>query len=339
MQNQRRAQNPRSRPRAGMRRFPILGNRANINRSARNGRSRNQNGASHFDGWTQSRTINIAKTIHTINTADDVAFGIGNVKFVPTVTDQPFLNSILNEAADMYEQYRIRRVRIYATPGKNFTNDIRIKTKVLARVDRDNFKPYSSANALGVLSSSSNTVTKLLPDCAKVLLCDFNPVCKPYLPGQSTSDGRQLPPTLSWMALRDVNSNKRFSYDEWLGATIGLVTPDESYQPTTSPTIALTIRLDIQFRGRIFNTVSYSSSSITLTKPSEITGSMSDMKNSFLTGAYHPLDGFATINVANIGTDLSINALGYKFRINATNIIYVVDAWDNATLTWGASEE
>jgi hypothetical protein len=170
-------------------------------------------------------------------------------------------------------------------------------------------------------------------------MADFNPVCKPYLGGQSTSDGRQLPPTISWMAMRDVNSNKRFTYDEWLGATLALVTPDESYQPNNAPHITLQIRLDVQFRGRIFNQVTYSSQSITASKPSEITGSMADMRTNFLNGTYHPLDGFSTINVANIGTDLSINALGYKFRINSTQKVYIVDLWDNTTLAWGASEE
>lgn len=335
MLNTQRARQARRRPR----RLPVPNSRANINRARRNGRSRPGNGPSHFDGWTQSRTINIAKSIHTINSQDGTAFGIGNVKFVPTTTDNHFLHSILSEGAEIYEQYRIRRCRIYVTPGKNFTNDIRIKSKILSRVDRDNFKPYSSANSLGALTSASNTIVKLIPDSTKLLVADFNPVCKPYLPGQSMSDGRQLPNSLSWMTLRDVNSNKRFQFDEWLGAVVGLITPDESYTPQNAPTITLQIRLDIQFRGRIFNQAVYSTQSLTEAKPSEIYGSMAQMRTDFLTGVYHPLEGFDTINVANIGTDLSIDAIGYKFRINSTGKIYVVDLWNNDLLAWGASEE
>jgi hypothetical protein len=152
------------------------------------------------------------------------------------------------------------------------------------------------------------------------------------------SDGRQLPNNLSWMALRDVNSNLRFEYDEWLGAVIALLTPDESYTPQNAPQISLQIRLDIQFRGRVFNQAVYETQSLTQAPPSDIYGTMEQMRNSFLTGEYFPLEGFDTINVANIGHDLSINAVGYKFRINSTGKIYTVDTWNNPTLTWSASE-
>jgi hypothetical protein len=238
----------------------------------------------------------------------------------------------------MYEQYRIRRVRIYAYPGAHMTNDLRIKAKVLARVDRDNFKPYSAKATLGFVASATNTVTKMLPDCRKQLIADYQPICKPFLPGGAISDGRQLPNPLSWMAIRDVNSNYRFVYDEWLGCQMALLLPDENFPPEAAPEIALQVRVDVQFRGRVYNNIDYTVTDLTQPKPSDVSDTQDHLRNALLTGVYFPMSGFENINIANIGTDPTIDATGCQYRDQATQNIYEIVSWDNTTWTYNADQ-
>jgi len=334
MQQQRRNPLPR-------RRAPL--GRRNNNRAPRNGPTRAANGASHFDGNVQNRTIMWNTTLAVNNTKDGMAFGIGNVnlKFDST---QPFLYEWMDNQSRSYEQFKIRRIRAYVMPGTNMTNDIRIKSKCLARVDTDNFVPGSTATTLGYLMASSNTVSKMLPDARQVLVADWNPTCKPFLQGASTDNGRQLPNALSYMAIRDTNGNPQYQNYEWRGLQMALITPDDSsFSASSYPSLSVRVRIDVQFRGRVSTNTVFSSQSITQPNdiptpdPFDLTGSFDEIRNSLLTGAYVPIGpNWNTVNIANIGTDLTIDLTGAVFR-DSTQELYTILEWSNSTLSWGAN--
>jgi len=319
------------------------GGQARINnRAPRNGRRRGINQASHFDGHSQVRTINWTTSIGANNTTDGQAFGIGNIA-LKFDAGQPFLHEWLENQSRVYEQFKIRRCRVYVTPGAHMTNDIRIRTKALARVDTDNFQPGSTPTVLGYLMASSNTVTKMLPDAAEVLMADWNPTCKPFLAGQATDNGRQLPNALSWMAIRDNNGNLQFNNYEWKGCQLAIVTPDSGFNTSSLPHIHVRVRLDIQLRGRISTATVFHSSAVTepINQPPsyDLTGQFADVRQNILTGIWFPIGSqWAGINVANVGHDLNLDLTGFQFRVQETMEVFTIEDWDNAETAFGANK-
>jgi len=318
------------------------GRRVGNNRAPRNGRRRPTNQASHFDGHSQVRTINWTTGIGANNTQDGQAFGIGNIVF-KFDGSQPFLQEWLTNQSRVYEQFKIRRCRVYVTPGANMTNDIRIRTKAMCRVDTDNFQPGSTPTVLGYLMASSNTVTKMLPDAAEVLMADWNPTVKPFLAGQSTDNGRQLPNALSWMAIRDNNGNLQFNNYEWKGAQLAIVTPDANFSTNNLPHLHVRVRLDIQLRGRVSTATVFHASNITeeLSEPIsfDLNGVFTDVRTNILNGSWFPIGtNWNTINVANVGHDLNLDLTGFKFRVQATMKVYTIQDWNNAEQAFGANE-
>lgn len=334
--NQQR--NPRNRRPATRRRM-----QNNNNRAPRNGRNRlANNNASHFDGHVQTRTINWSTSISCNNESNGQAFGIGNVA-LKFDASQPYLNEWLTNLSRVYEQFKIKRVRVYVTPGANMTNDIRIRSRAMARVDTDNFQPGSTATTLGYLMASSNTVTKMLPDAREALLADWNPTCKPFLAGQATDNGRQLPNNLQWMAIRDNNGNLQFQNYEWKGCQIALVTPDAGFT-TDFPALHVRVRIDVSLRGRISTATVFHTSSITEpndTQPPsyDLAGQFTDVRNNILTGVWFPIGPeWNTINVANVGTDLNLDLTGFQFRVQSDMKVYTIQNWNNEDTSFGASE-
>jgi len=222
------------------------------------------------------------------------------------------------------------------------SNDIRIRSKVLARVDTDNFQPGSTASTLGYLMASSNTVSKMLPDAREVCVADYHPTVKPFLAGQATDNGRQLPNNLSWMAIRDNNGNLQFPNYEWKGAQIAVTTPG-SFSPSEAPHIHLRVRLDICFRGRISTATVFHTEAITepndIPPPTyDVNGSFDDIRNGILTGALFPIGPeWNSINVANVGYDLNLDLTGFQFRDQSTMTVYTIELWENATQSYGAN--
>merc|ERR1712096_359118 len=107
-----------------------------------------------------------------------------------------------------------------------------------------NLPSVTSADTLAQLMSAANSKVKSLKADTTLLLCDYNPRCKPTN-DLTQQKGRILPNSLQWFGLKD------YYYHQWLGATIAMYLPDEGYAPSTSPTLSLRIRLDLQFRGRL----------------------------------------------------------------------------------------
>lgn len=298
----------------------------NSNRAPRTGPVRASQ-VSHQDLAINRKTLMMYGKLAVANSVSGLAYGIGRFKYTAD-NSQTFAHNYMTEMSDQYEQYRVRRIRIFGMPGAHMTNDIRLRTEILCRVDPDSFNSGSTAQNLGLLAASSNTVTKRLNDSPNgTLLCDYNPICHPYEAGASQSDGRVLANNLTWMMLRDTNSTKRFHLDEWKGAQMAITVPDESWD--YYPAMQLRFRIDLEFRGRQVHNATYSVLNLTEPKPAELEESLADLKNSLLTGLYHPVD-FTGINVANIGFSVfGPDLIDCKFRINATSIYYVIVGGDN----------
>jgi len=313
-------------------------NRTNNRRRPNRGRNRANrvsvgvrtgNGPSRADTAINRRTLKLYGRLAVANTTSGIAFGLGSFAFKADAS-QHFANEYIKSMAGHYEQYRVRRIRVYAAPGANMTNDIRIKTVLMARVDPDEFPGGSTASNLGLLTASSNTVSKKLNDSVEgTLLADFNPICHPYKAGSSTSDGRMLPNNLSWMMLRDGNDQYRYHLDEWRGCYMALTIPDGS-DVSTQVKVQLRFRIDLEFRGRQVHGASFTSLNITEPKPVEFTDSLVNLRNGFLTGQYQPIDGWTTINVANIGTSvLGPDLIDCTYRRNSDSVYYKIITGDD----------
>jgi len=147
----------------------------------------------------------------------------------------------MSQAAQTYEEYRVRRVVVRCQCGTGFTNDDRIKTSVFARVDVNSQPTAPTIDNLNTVISSESTVNRTLTERSNVKLVDFRPIC--YSSGGSGASSRPiLNSTLQWY-----NLDERASHI-WRGATVCPIIP-EDLQPDTK---ALTIwaEIELEFRTR-----------------------------------------------------------------------------------------
>jgi hypothetical protein len=309
--------------------------RRNRNTPPRRRRANNNYGPSRADTVVQAKELTLYGKLAIANTVSGLAYGIGRYKFSAD-SSQTFAHSYMETMADQYEQYRVKRIRIFGMPGSYMTNDIRLKSEVLCRVDPDSFSPGSTASNLGLLAAASNTVTRRLNDSvAGTLIADYQPVCHPYQGGASQSDGRVLPNSLSWMMLRDTNSTIRFHLDEWKGAQLALTMPDEGF--SNYPHMQLRFKVDIEFRGRQIHGASYVIQNLTDPKPNDVEEELSLLRTWFLTGEIHPLSGWETVNVANIGISVfGPELIGKTYRVNANTTFFEITSGD--ATSFGAIE-
>lgn len=320
------------------------GNRRNVrqrNVSRRNnGRPSQANGVSRRDFTVQRKVFTTYERVKLVNANNGLAFGIGFVNLRPNTNYNPYFSQLVETYGKTYEQYRLSRVRIYATPGKNMTNDVRIKSQVACRVDTDGQQMASSSEHLANILACTNTTIRMLPDARSVLLCDYNPICQALSPSESSPDGRQLPSRLQWLAIKDLNSQNLYQYHQWFGAQIALMIPDQSWNVNDVPHLSLKISVDIEFRGRVMNGVSLTVGDLTSPKPDEVTGTQADLRTNLLNGSYFPIDTQG-INVANInGSVTDEELIGLKYRRQSDMILFEINNADTPAIgdrTFGAN--
>lgn len=299
-------------------RTPVRRPRANAsNRSRTAGRVRPGFGPSLRDVHRVPYSMDLYDTVKVNNSVGGKAFGLGSINLRPNSSYRAYMTAIMNQYKDLYEQYRLRRVRVYAMPGKNFTNDLRIVSQVAARVDTDFLPTTSTKTSLGTLLASSNCVVRSLRDNGMTLLADYNPVCQAF-DSDAITDGRQFPNNLCWMTMKDGNGNLSFIYNQWTGATVCLMLPDSNWSSGKEPNISLKIRVDMEFRGRTMAAANFAVSDSTIAPPAELTETQAVLRTKLLDGTYHPLD-MGGINVANINSSVTdAELVGKKFRDNGT---------------------
>jgi len=218
-----------------------------LNRT-RNRLAQNGVGVSHRDNVPQVRKILFFDNLPFTNADASFSFGLQNYNI--TGSTEPFA-SIIAEYSSLYEQYRVRRVRVRATIGRGYTNDDRLKTFVAGRVDVDNQPASSTLANVQSLLYSENTVIKTFTERNLLLLADFKPTNRPTVTNYSQP---VFPNMIEWYPTADV------SLHTWKGTTLAALIP-EVLTPG-SRNLTITVEADIEFRGRITDAASFNTRSI-----------------------------------------------------------------------------
>jgi hypothetical protein len=254
------------------------------------------------------------------NVSGDFSYGITSYNLTPL--NNNIFASILDSYANLYEQYRVTKIIIRAQCGKGYDNDKRIKTILAARVDVDNQNTASTFTSFRALANASNSITRTLTEKGNVKICEYRPVMfDNYYTSNDTIP--VLPNRLQWQRLLARNNH------QWRGAIIGAAIPETDIQPNELK-ITLTQEVHIEFRGRIQSpeTLSGDPSVQTLNPPTyDMTTTLDDLRNNLLTGVWFPID--IQHSIGNIGTSVTgPMLLGNKFRVQATQVLYVIEASD-----------
>lgn len=308
-------------------------NRSTKRRGARLARTRNGltqrgNGVSRQDNVNQVRKLQFFNDLPYTNASTDYAIGLTNINLQPK--NSP-LKELLDQYKGLYEQYRIRRVRIRAQVGKGYTNDQRIQTLVGCRVDVDRQIETATVANVQSINCAENTVIKTFTERGNVLLADYRPqnrMINEYMPPM-------LPNRFQYFPIQDAPNHR------WKGATVTTMLPDPSIMPN-SLGITIITEVDIEFRGRVTQPVIFSDlQTINLGEQPEsydIEESQEWLRTGLLTGVLFPMSGFESINIANIGhTVTPEEIMGAQFRIQQDMTVYSIAMYNNDTWTFGAN--
>jgi hypothetical protein len=280
-------------------------------------------GPSHRDISVQTRKFQNYNQLAVTNVEGDFAFGITNFNVTPSTNT--YIGQVLEAYSKLYEQYRIRRVVIRAQCGKGYTNDRRIKTILVSRVDVDNQDTAQTFNSFRALANATNSKTNTLTERGNVAMCEYRPVM--FDQKFTTTDVVPvLPNNLQWNRLVARNNH------QWRGAVLGVAIPENTLSPQELK-ITLTQEVTIDFRGRINDMALSSVAAIPTLNPPvyDLTTNLEELKTELLTGAWFPTQ--IAHSIGNIGsTVLGPDLIGNKFRIQSTMEVYVIEAWDGDNL-------
>jgi len=288
-------------------------------------RAQNGAGVSGRDMVRAVRKFTIFDPLKIENANTEYAYGLRS--FNVNANGSPF-SELLDDYSRLYEQYRIRRVIIRATPGKGFNNSMRMKTYMCARVDVDQQNDSALITNIKSLINSENSVLKTFIERGNVKLCDYQPQCRV----NTTASLPILPNNLNWYPLND------YATHIWKGAIVAAFLPEPSLQAGVS--VTLTAEVDVEFRGRVSNPILFTSEYInqTLTAPvPDMTGSLDELRTGLLTGTLFPMSGFENVHVGNIGTTTTAGQiLNAHIRVQSTMIVYYISAYSQEDQTYAA---
>lgn len=297
------------------------------NTNSRNLNAQNAAGVSHRDFVRAVRKFMVFNTLPINNANSEYSYGLVNFNISGLGTP---LSDLLDDYGRVYEQYRIRRVIIRCTPGRGMTNDLRLQTYVSARVDVDQQPLTATISSLKSLINAENSVTKTFVERGNIKLCDFKPQCRV----NTTASLPVLPNQLNWYPIQDYNTHV------WRGSTVGAFLPSDSFTPGQL-TVTLSAEVDVEFRGRVTSPTLFTSEHFNQDAPPvipDLSGSLEELKNKFLTGAYFPLEAYS-FNVANIGTSVTADEiLDAKFRDQSTTKTYYISQYSLESQTYEAME-
>lgn len=286
----------------------------------------NRPNVSRRDMVVQSRSFLDYNQLALTNVEGDFSFGI--TSFNTTPRNNTYIGQVLEKYGQLYEQYKITNVRIKAQCGKGFTNDRRIKTILVSRVDVDNQDTAQTFTSFRALANASNSKTRTLTEKGNVVLCEYKPIMfDNYYTSNQTIP--VLPNQLQWNRIDAVDKH------QWRGAVLSVAIPETNLQPDELK-ITLTMEYQIQFRGRINNAAGISASpEIGTLNPSpvtyDLTTSEDALKNNLLTGTWFPIN--INHSIGNIGAAVTGDMLlNESFRVQATGDVYVIVATDSPDL-------
>jgi hypothetical protein len=210
-------------------------------------------GVSHRDAVAQNRKFIIYDTLPIDNATSDFAYGLK--AFNVRGNSSPFQN-LIGFYSRFYEQYRVRSIFARAQVGKGFTNDDRIKSYCVGRVDVDQQISASTLPNVQALLNAENSVYKTFTEKGNVAIGDWPPICRSSISNLSEPF---LPNRNQWYSTNDA------IYHTWKGLILAVLFPEPNLQPNTK-NLTITLELDLEFRGRITDSSAFANSnSITQT--------------------------------------------------------------------------
>lgn len=209
-----------------------------IIRQRRNRTVQNVTTASHRDATIQVRRCCYLQEITLATQAAQGSIRVNNINVSPTSSA---LTDWFKAMAQVYEEYRITRIRIFASLGENMNVDDKIKVMMVSRVDVDAQYSNDTPNTIQSLLNSQNSNVSTFSQKNRMMLCDYRPVNVQSAP---TVQRQILPPQLQWYG----TSPTQLGIDWWRGATIAAFIPGGA--ATDDKKLTLTVSCDVAFRGR-----------------------------------------------------------------------------------------
>lgn len=201
-------------------------------------------GVGHRDTVIQAKKWKLFGTASFSNATTNFSYGLRNINISTTNAGvaSAVYNRLMQGAAQSYEEYRVRRVTIYAQPGIGYTNDDRIKSSIFARVDTNSQPTSPTLNNLNSLICSESSVNRTFTERSNVKLVDYHPVC--YSSGGSGASSRPiLKPSLQWYNIEERDAHI------WRGATVAPILTDPSID-LNSKGITVWCDIEMDFRSR-----------------------------------------------------------------------------------------
>jgi hypothetical protein len=301
-----------------------------MNRRRNNNRKAGNNaGPSRRDTTVHTRIVRDQQSLGINNVEGDFAFGVAS--FNLNLGNISQCGSIIESYAPFYEQYRIKRIVIRAQCGKGMTNDRRLQSIIVARVDVDNHDTSQVFSNFRSLANATNSKIKTLTERGNVPLVDFRPVM--FDNNNNTTQATQpvLPNALQWYRIPDRQAH------QWRGAVFGLAIPDPDLYPQQVK-LTLMQEIHVEFRGRIQDRTTLTAfppaietlNVIPVTYDLVITED--ELRTNILTGTWFPIT--MDYNVANVGTEVTGDAiLDTVFRIQSSMTKYKVVHTDSGALS------
>lgn len=201
-------------------------------------------GVSHRDLVVQRKKWQFFASVPYTNSTANFSFGLANLNV--STTNAGVANAVysrlMEQASLVYEEYRIRRVVVRAQPGIGFTNDLRIKSSIFARVDVNSQPTAASVDNLNSVINSESCVNRTFNERSNVKIADYAPIC--FSTGGTGASSRPiLANNAQWY-----NIDERASH-LWRGCTVAPVLPELNLQPGD---LGLTCWLEVEcdFRSR-----------------------------------------------------------------------------------------
>jgi len=150
---------------------------------------------------------------------------------------------LMASMAANYEEYRVRKVTLFAQPATGYTNDDRIKSSVFARVDVNSQPTAATTANLQTLINAECAVNRTFTEKSNIKLVEFSPIC--YSSGGVGASSRPLLPTsMQWYNIDERDSHV------WRGATVAPLLLDAS---ATNKRITVWASVEMEFRSRRYN--------------------------------------------------------------------------------------
>merc|ERR1712203_166945 len=189
-------------------------------------------GVSHRDLVVQRKKWCLFTSVPFTNSTGAFSYGLNNIN-----------------ASTTYEEYRIRRVVLRAQPGIGYTNDLRIKSSIFARVDVNSQPTIANIDNLNSVISSEASVNRTLSERSNIIIADYRPIC--FSTGGIGASSRPiLPGAMQWYNIDERGSHL------WRGATVCPVIPEQVQPNQLAMTVWVEVEMDFRSRRPEFENLS-----------------------------------------------------------------------------------